>query len=53
MPRYAVILDTSWACNSYDEIVVEAETFADEMDDAIEVLAWMPMPDAYKPPEKE
>ena len=28
MPRYAVILDTSWACNSYDEIVVEAETSA-------------------------
>ena len=28
MPRYAVILDTSWACNSYDEIVVEAETAA-------------------------
>lgn len=28
MPRYAVVLDTSWACNSYDEIVVEAETAA-------------------------
>lgn len=28
MPRYAVILDTSWACNSFDEIVVEAETAA-------------------------
>jgi hypothetical protein len=28
-------------------------SFADEMDDAIEVLAWMPMPDAYEPPEKE
>lgn len=28
MPRYAVVLDTSWACKSYDEIVVEAETAA-------------------------
>ena len=28
MPRYAVVLDTSWACNSYEEIVVEAETAA-------------------------
>lgn len=28
MSRYSVIVDTSWACNSYDEIVVEAETAA-------------------------
>lgn len=28
MPRYAVIVDTSYRCNSYDEIVVEAETAA-------------------------
>lgn len=28
MPRYAVTLDTSYICNSYDEIVVEAETAA-------------------------
>jgi hypothetical protein len=27
-------------------------SFSDEMDDAIEVLAWMPMPSAYEP-EKE
>lgn len=28
MPRYAVTLDTSYICNGYDEIVVEAETAA-------------------------
>lgn len=28
-------------------------SFDDEMDDAIQVLAWMPMPDTYKLPEKE
>lgn len=28
MARYAVTVDTSYICNSYDEIVVEAETAA-------------------------
>ncbi len=28
MPRYAVKVDTSYICNGYDEIVVEAETAA-------------------------
>ena len=42
-----------WYSVTCEDLLAEyGYSFADEMDDAIEVLAWMPMPDAYEP-EKE
>ena len=43
-----------WESSCCEDYLAEyGRSDVDEMDDAIEVLAWMPMPNAYKPPEKE
>ena len=41
-----------WESSCCEDYLAEyGRSDVDEMDDAIEVLAWMPMPDAYEPPE--
>ena len=43
-----------WESSCCEDYLAEyGRSDVDAMDDAIEVLAWMPMPDTYKPPKED
>lgn len=40
-----------WSCTCADVLAEYGHSYSDSMDEGIEVTAWMPLPEAYRPEE--